>query len=76
VTGQVVREAEALGVGLDALPLAAMRRVDKRITRDVFSVLGVDRSVASRTSFGGTAPALVRKAARDARRRFLAKARA
>jgi argininosuccinate lyase len=37
----------------------------------VYSVLGVERSVASRTSFGGTAPANVKSAARAARRRFL-----
>ena len=38
--------------------------------RAVFSVLGVDQSVASRTSFGGTAPDNVRRAIQDARERF------
>ena len=38
---------------------------------EVFAVLGVENSVASRTSFGGTAPANVRKAVAAARKRFL-----
>ena len=42
------------------MPLAAMREIEPRITDDVFSVLTVDRSVKSRTSFGGTAPRNVR----------------
>jgi len=42
-----------------------MRKVEPGITAEVFSVLTVDASVASRTSFGGTAPANVaREAAR------------
>ena len=45
---------------LHRLPLAAMREIEPRISEDVFSVLSVDRSVKSRTSFGGTAPKNVR----------------
>ena len=60
VTGRIVARAETLGVGLEALPLEEMQAVEERITADVFSVLGVDASVASRTSFGGTAPENVR----------------
>jgi argininosuccinate lyase len=71
VTGRIVRVAEERAVALEDLPLAEMQSVDKRITRDVFNVLGVDNSVASRTSFGGTAPANVRKAAAAARKKFL-----
>ena len=42
-----------------------MQAVEPRITADVFSVLTVEASVASRTSYGGTAPANVaREAAR------------
>ena len=48
------------------------RRSSRAITAAVFDVLDVDRSVASRTSFGGTAPVRVREAAAAARRRFLA----
>ncbi len=71
VTGRIVRAAEAKGVGLEELPLAEMQRVETRITEDVFSVLGVDNSVASRTSFGGTAPDNVRKAAAAAKKKYL-----
>ena len=48
-----------------------MQRVEPRITKRVFDVLTVERSVASRTSFGGTAPANVARAVADARKRFL-----
>ncbi len=63
ITGRIVAEAEKQGVGLEALPLEAMQAIEARITDAVFDVLGVDKSVASRTSFGGTAPANVRRAA-------------
>jgi argininosuccinate lyase len=65
VTGRLVARAEAAGVGLDGLSLADMQAEDPRITQDVFAVLTVDSSVASRTSFGGSAP--VRVAAQAAR---------
>ncbi len=63
VTGRIVAAAEKRGVALEALPLAAMQEVEARITQDVFSVLSVDRSVKSRTSFGGTAPRNVERQA-------------
>ena len=65
VTGRLVAMAEQRGVDLADLSLAEMQSVEAGITNDVFSVLTVDASVASRTSFGGTAPANVaREAAR------------
>jgi argininosuccinate lyase len=73
VTGALVRLAEQKGCGLADLKLADMQALERRITAEVFEVLSVDRSVASRTSFGGTAPDNVRQAAAAARRRFLAK---
>jgi len=71
ITGALVARAEALGQGLADLPLAEMQAIEPRVTQDVYSVLSVDRSVASRTSLGGTAPERVRAAARAARERFL-----
>ncbi|MBI3453315.1 MAG: argininosuccinate lyase [Rhodospirillales bacterium] len=71
VTGRIVRLAEQRGCALDELPLAEMRKIDPRIARGVFAVLSLDKSVASRTSFGGTAPANVRRAVKAARRRYL-----
>ncbi|WP_075216328.1 argininosuccinate lyase [Mongoliimonas terrestris] len=60
VTGRIVALASARGVGLEDLTLDEMRGVHDGITPAVFQVLGVDRSVESRTSHGGTAPANVR----------------
>jgi argininosuccinate lyase len=65
LTGRLVARAEAKGVELGGLSLEEMQAEDKRITDDVFSVLTVEASVASRISYGGTAPANVaREAAR------------
>jgi argininosuccinate lyase len=71
ITGTIVRRAEALGCGLADLPLAEMRAIEPAIGESVFDVLDADRSVASRTSFGGTAPECVRAAIAAARRKFL-----
>ena len=60
VTGTLVAMAEAKGADLPDLTLAEMQSVHEAITKDVFGVLGVQNSVASRVSFGGTAPAQVR----------------
>ncbi len=51
--------AEAKGVDLADLSLAEMQAVEPGISLDVFSVLTVEASVASRLSYGGTAPANV-----------------
>ena len=59
VTGRLVAKAEAMGVDLAELSLADMQAEEAGITADVFGVLAVEASVASRTSFGGTAPANV-----------------
>ena len=65
VTGRLVALAESRGVDLAGLSLADMQAVEAGITDDVFSVLTVEASVASRTSHGGTAPSNVaREAAR------------
>jgi argininosuccinate lyase len=63
VTGRVVALAEGKGVGLEDLSLADLQSVEPRISDDVFAVLGVEKSVESRGSFGGTAPENVRKQA-------------
>ncbi len=59
VTGRLVARAEARGVDLSGLDLSEMQAEEPGITAEVFSVLTVAASVASRTSLGGTAPALV-----------------
>jgi argininosuccinate lyase len=70
-TGMIVRRAEALGCTLAALPLAELQAIEPGVTAAVCDVLDAERSVASRTSFGGAAPARVRAAAAEARKRFL-----
>ncbi len=60
VTGTLVRRAEETGRDLPDLTLKEMRAAHPDITEGVFDVLGVHNSVASRTSYGGTAPEQVR----------------
>ncbi len=67
--GRIVRIAEARGMRLADLPLEAMREVEPRIDETLREVLAVESAVASRTSFGGTAPDRVREAASRARER-------
>jgi argininosuccinate lyase len=64
ITGRIVAAAEKAGLRLEQMPLAEMQRVEPRIAKEVFSVLSVDRSVRSRTSYGGTAPANVAREAK------------
>jgi argininosuccinate lyase len=71
VTGSIVRRAEARNCTLGELPLSEMQAVEPTITGAVYEILDLDRSVANRTSFGGTAPECVRAAIVAARKRFL-----
>ncbi len=61
VTGALVKMAEDGGIDLPDLTLDQMQSVCTDITDDVFGVLGVHNSVASRLSYGGTAPKRVRE---------------
>ncbi|MBE9637555.1 argininosuccinate lyase [Salipiger mangrovisoli] len=61
VTGALVAMAEKKGCDLSDLSLDEMQSVNGTITEGIFDVLGVHNSVASRTSYGGTAPARVRE---------------
>ncbi len=56
VTGEVVALAEKQGCGLAELTLEQFQIIDARISKNVFDVLSIDASVASRLSYGGTAP--------------------
>jgi argininosuccinate lyase len=64
ITGRLVAIAAEQKKGLEKLSLAEMQAVEPRISDDVFAVLGVENSVRSRTSFGGTAPKNVRTQAK------------
>jgi len=61
VTGSLVALAEQNSVDLPDLSLEQMQTVEPRLTNDVFSVLTVEASVASRQSYGGTSPVRVRE---------------
>lgn len=61
VTGAAVALAEKKGCGLEDLTLEDLQGIHPKITKSVFDVLSVDKSVRSRKSFGGTAPANVRR---------------
>ena len=61
ITGSLVASAETKGCDLPDLSLEDMQTVHADITQSVFDVLGVENSVASRMSYGGTAPARVRE---------------
>jgi argininosuccinate lyase len=73
VTGRAVALAEQKKVGLEKLSLEELQTIHSGITGDIFSVLSVQNSVKSRESFGGTAPAQVRRQVRYWKKR-LAKA--
>jgi argininosuccinate lyase len=60
VTGALVAMAEKKGCDLPDLSLEEMTSVHEAITEGVYDVLTVENSVASRTSYGGTAPSQVR----------------
>ncbi|MEM9641986.1 MAG: argininosuccinate lyase [Pseudomonadota bacterium] len=61
VTGSLVKLAEDHGTDLDGLTVPQMQSIHPGITENVFSVLGVENSVSSRISYGGTAPVRVRE---------------
>ncbi len=65
VTGRAVALAESQGCELSELPLADLQKLHGDITNAVYEVLTVQASVASRTSFGGTAPESVRLQIKD-----------
>lgn len=70
ITGRIVKFAEEKGCTLAEIPLEDMRKIEPGITADIYGVLSVENSVASRKSFGGTAPANVKKAAKEATKRW------
>jgi len=71
VCGRVVKLAEESGKSLQAINLAELRAIEPRIHKGVYKALSIENSAAARSSFGGTAPAQVRRAAAAARRRYL-----
>jgi len=67
ITGRAVKAAEQAGCALAELPIHELKAIDARIDERVYAVLTVDASVASRKSYGGTAPEQVRARIAEAR---------
>jgi argininosuccinate lyase len=70
IVALAVREAEKKGVDLAELPLASLKRFSQAIGPDVFEWLTLEGSVARRSHPGGTAPAQVRRAVAQGRKRL------
>jgi argininosuccinate lyase len=60
IAAKAVGRAEELGIALDALPLEELKKIEPKITEDVYKVLSLEASVNARHSFGGTAPKRVK----------------
>jgi argininosuccinate lyase len=67
IVGACVKRSEELGVELSALPAAEAAAIHPAVTPDALAALTVEASVASRVSYGGTAPERVRQAIAAAR---------
>jgi argininosuccinate lyase len=76
IAARAVKAAEARGCELHELDGATLAAIDPQLDGEVGQLLDVDASVASRTSFGGTAPERVRAAARTLRDRLAGPGRA
>src|SRR5207248_5043435 len=56
IAAKAVARAEALGVALDALPLTELKKIEPKITKDVYKVLSSKASFAPRRTSAGPAP--------------------
>lgn len=70
ITARVVKHASAQKKMLDELSLKELQNIEPKITKEVMNCLSVDASVKSRTSYGGTAPANVKKMIAEAKKRW------
>ena len=68
--GHAVKAAEFKGVDLPGLTLEELQQFSPLIENDVYAVLTVEGSLASRNHIGGTAPEQVRAAIQRARNRL------
>ncbi len=70
ITSKAVKVAIEHGCGLEDLSLEDLQDIDNRISDGVYKVLGMENSVRSRTSYGGTSPTNVRKQVASVKKRF------
>ena len=71
ITGRIVAFAEKKNTSLDLLNINELKRIDKRINKNIFKVMGIKNSVESRNSSGGTAPKEVKREIKLARDKWL-----
>ena len=69
-TGQIIQLAVQKNLPLHELDLEVMQTIEPRITEDVYDILDIDKAVQRRSSYGGSAPSVVRQAITQARKRF------
>ncbi len=70
ITGEAVKLADNKSCALEELALADLQAIDPRIDERVFGALSIEASVASRASYGGTAPDQVQSRVAEARTRL------
>ncbi len=70
ITGRIVKLAENRGCRLSELNLAEMQSIEPRIFEDARGILDPIRSIKSRNSYGGTSPAKVLDAIKQARAKY------
>ena len=68
ITGAAVARADAKGCALGDLTQDDLAAIDPRVTPEALANLTLEGSVASRRSYGGTAPDRVRQQVTEARR--------
>lgn len=61
ITGNIVKKAEELNIGLEEIPLNILQHFCKDINENIYSFISLDASLNNRTSFGGTATENVKK---------------
>lgn len=67
ITGEAVKLADTKACSLEELTLDNLKAIDARIDDRVYKALSIEASVASRASYGGTAPDQVRERVAEAR---------
>lgn len=68
IVGEIVVYASKAEKPLDSLTLQELKQFEENIDQDVFEAINMDRTLASKSSVGGTAPSRVREALISARR--------
>lgn len=71
ITGQIVKVAESQNIDISELSIEEMQKIHPDIHKGVYSVLTVRNSVFSRKSFGGTSPDVIKKAIKQAEKKYL-----